>query len=253
GWRGGDETIVCEAGNAYGQLGGAEGATSPHVVTTPHRIVDGMLEASSAPRFEGIEAGVDGAVAWAQDGRAFAWGRLVLPAPGDPTTLEDRAPPGPLSMAPRASQMDVGKASRHHLCVLDEGVLSCGLVNEYGEVGTGASGPWVALGPVMSGTTFRDVACGTEMTCAVTSEGALRCWGRNDLAQIGNGAAGAPVLDGADIGAGTTWTRVEAWDGGCALSDAGELYCWGDNTAGRAGVDSLDPIVSAPLRVVIGR
>ena len=144
-----------------------------------------------------------------------------------------------------------------HTCVLTgEGKVRCWGDNQYGQLGYGNAQdvadvprrlPYTA-GDVPLLEPVRQLAAGTDHTCALLQSGLVQCWGRNDFGQLGYGTTehvgdGEPVTSLGYVTLGGTATHVAAGgDHACALLESGALRCWGKNDFGQLGRGHTHPI-----------
>ncbi|MBM65377.1 MAG: hypothetical protein CMH55_03990 [Myxococcales bacterium] len=154
---------------------------------------------------------------------------------------EDRCPN---TCRNRYAELQLGK---NHGCVIDQGgVLSCWGYNDQCQLGHGnypgrCDGTFRKslrtrldhLGPV------RQVAVGSEHTCALTEAGVVWCWGDNHYRQLGpnrtvHARFPAQVLDLPD---GIVELQSGRWSN-CVRTESGEVWCWGYKAAGLHSSDS---------------
>ncbi|HWV55868.1 MAG TPA: hypothetical protein VNZ57_00225 [Longimicrobiales bacterium] len=95
--------------------------------------------------------------------------------------------------------------------------------------------------PVVGGHSFKQIAVGSQHTCALDMAGAAWCWGSQVDGRLGNGetsgASGVPVAVSDNhvfqsIYAGNAHT--------CGIDTDGDTWCWGVGDAGRLGNGSSD-------------
>jgi alpha-tubulin suppressor-like RCC1 family protein len=134
--------------------------------------VDFAAGTYSGPVFVAVSAGGQ-ACALEQGGRPWCWGR-------------DNSTPTPLATPLRFASISVGFT---HICALTaEGTAYCWGTNEFGQLGTGSTGPATSVPvPVTGQRAYASIAAGTLSTCAVSVAGPLYCWGKGEFGRIGNG------------------------------------------------------------------
>ncbi|MBX3226261.1 MAG: hypothetical protein KIT84_43260 [Labilithrix sp.] len=181
-----------------------------------------------------------------------------------PKTLGADFPPVVLGAGRVATQIAVGYG--HACAVLDGGKLKCWGENFSGELGIGerlergskiehmgANLPEVDLG---EGRSVRQVAAGSESTCAILDDGSVKCWGRNDVGQLGLGdtrpRGRAPEDMGAnlppvDLGPGRIARSISLGvRHACAVLDDASVKCWGANMIGQLGLGDVVDRGTAP-------
>lgn len=133
-------------------------------------------------------------------------------------------------------------AGNRHVCALSgTGAVTCWGANDFGQLGSGATG---GKGPVIVAGLDPGVvaiAAGLRHTCAVTATRAVKCWGRNYEGTLGAGAVGDSLVP-VDVGSLPSGGVAFVTTGGlstsdfpsnppssptCALSQTGALGCWG--------------------------
>jgi alpha-tubulin suppressor-like RCC1 family protein len=112
------------------------------------------------------------------------------------------------------------------------------------------------------GITARQLAAGSDHTCALLSDGSVTCWGNNDFGQLGYGntdaigddelpsAAGAVSVTNAP---GVTVVQIAA--GGfhtCALLSDASVKCWGDGGSGELGYGNTHNVGDDELPSSVG-
>ncbi len=151
-------------------------------------------------------------------------------------------------------------AGASHACArFDNGSMKCWGRNQVGQLGVGDTAnrgdamgemgdalPFVDLGP---GATVRQIAAGSNFTCAWLVGDTIKCWGANNAGQLGQGdtrARGGSVNEmGTSLPA---LTLLPAGMSPVVLSAGGEFscatladqraYCWGRNNLGQLGLGS---------------
>lgn len=126
-------------------------------------------------------------------------------------------------------------------------LLTCGLTtsgaaycwgdNNWGELGSGATGPYSSTPvTVTGGHTFVGVVAGLAHACGLTSSGEAWCWGDNADAQIGTGVAGGVHPTPQLVTGGHTFAALAAGNyHTCGRTTAGEVWCWGYGLLGALG------------------
>ena len=153
-------------------------AIKDRAVASPSpRIVVGVDEVSWIGR-----VGID-LCAVRRDGTAACWSRA------------DRLAPRSVEGLTHARAL---AGSRHHRCaLLDDQRVACWGANDFGELGTGASGPAVAQPVVVTGVQGAEqLAAGEGFTCARIRDGSVQCWGSGRFGELGTAGYGdrrAPV------------------------------------------------------------
>lgn len=143
----------------------------------------------------------------------------------------------------------------HTVVLLDNGMVKCWGMNDYGQLGYGDENnrgdnpgemgdnlPAVDLG---TGRTAVRIAAGSYHTVVLLDNGTVKCWGNNSDGKLGYGditfrgddpgEMGNNLLP-VDLGTGRTAVKIAAGSNHTmALLDNGALKCWGDNMSGKLG------------------
>jgi len=130
------------------------------------------------------------------------------------------------------------------------GAAYCWGNNQWGELGSGATGPdsYTPLA-VAGGHQFVALVAGLAHACGLEASGEAWCWGDNADAQLGIGATSAPkpspqlVVGGHQFAALTSGTYHT-----CGRTTAGEVWCWGYGQMGALGNGALG-IAPTPVKV----
>lgn len=139
-------------------------------------------------------------------------------------------------------------AGANHTCaVLQGGALMCWGANDQGQLGRGTTSdlgddePVAGAGAIDFGGGLRakDVAAGSDHTCALFNTGEMRCWGGNQHGQLGYGHAQRIIdahLAPGIANAGAVRRIVAGNSHTCAVSTGGGLRCWGRGELGQLGL-----------------
>ena len=140
------------------------------------------------------------------------------------------------------------------LVLLNSGALYSWGANYANLTGTGATTQTVSTPTQVStpaGVSFAAIACGQDMSMALTTAGAVYVWGNDPNGQMGLGSTGAgfstPVLLTNGSLSGRYVTQIASGTTHCmALDSAGTVHVWGRNTQGQVptqtGGDVSPPI-----------
>ena len=195
-------------------------------------------------------------------GAAYCWGDNSTGELGiGVNAAPDTCAHGPCSRTPVAvaggltfTTLNVG--TQHTCARATDGSWYCWGLNNYGQLGTGATGPETCAGAPCSSTpvavsvgiNLTAVVAGRRHSCGVTSAGAAYCWGENVYGQLGDGSTTnslTPVV----VAGGRTFTSLSPFSfHTCGLTTAGVAYCWGSNSNGELG-DGTTTSSTVPVRV----
>lgn len=150
--------------------------------------------------------------------------------------------------------VSISAGGDHSCAVVQNGGIHCWGDSWAGQLGYGnidAIGddePPSVAGPVAVGRVVKQVATGSNHTCALLDDGSVRCWGQGSGGRLGYGNTDdvgdneTPASAGV-VNVGGRATQIDA--GGvhtCALLDTGNVRCWGANPAGELGYGNRDRI-----------
>lgn len=130
----------------------------------------------------------------------------------------------------------VSAGFQHTCAVATSGEAYCWGANEFGELGIGYAGSYLAApARVSGGLTFSSVSAGSDFTCGLVTTGAAYCWGQNASGELGTGdtiGRPAPV----PVFGGLTFATLNAGpDHTCGVTRDGRAYCWGNGSTGQLG------------------
>ena len=164
----------------------------------------------------------------------------------------------------KAVQVSVG--STHVCALLENGFVKCWGDNTYGQLGqedaiTRGDDPdemGSHLLPIDLGSIspVKQLASGSEHTCALFEDSTVKCWGRNNVGQLGLGDTVSRGLNRNDMGVnllpvnlGTNNSIQQIVAGAyhtCVLFEDGEIKCWGQNDDGQLGLGDYVDRGSSP-------
>jgi len=87
-----------------------------------------------------------------------------------------------------STAVEVVSGERHSCARLEDSSVLCWGQNNYGQIGTGATGADVDTPTAVQGLTGPAIglAAGSYHTCALIDDGTVECWGRNNQGQLGD-------------------------------------------------------------------
>ena len=212
--------------------------------------------------FTTLGAGNFHACGLTSSGAAYCWGDNstgelgigVNAAPGTCTRGPCSRTPVAVAGGLRFTTLNVG--TQHSCARATDATWYCWGLNNYGQLGTGATGPETcAAAPCSStpvavsvGINLTAVVAGRRHSCGVTSAGAAYCWGENVSGQLGDGTTTNSLTPVAVAGGHTFATLSPFLDHTCGLTTGGAAYCWGSNSNGALG-DGSTTSSTVPVRV----
>ncbi|MBN8459853.1 MAG: cadherin-like beta sandwich domain-containing protein [Verrucomicrobia bacterium] len=249
--------LLAWGNGSYGNLGGGSAAAqaSPAPV-----LATGVLRGKT---LRAIATGNDSSVALCVDGTLATWGTNrngQLGTGSGWSELNQSAVPLAVDQAGvLAGKMVTAIASgySHCLALCADGTLAAWGVNNYGQLGNGATtdAPAPVLVDrtgVLAGKSIIAIAAGGNHNLALCGDGTLAAWGYSNNGQVGDGTTGyrtTPVLvDRSGLLAGRTVTAIAA--GGShnlALCADGTLAAWGNNSSAQLG-DNSTTARTTPVR-----
>jgi alpha-tubulin suppressor-like RCC1 family protein len=133
----------------------------------------------------------------------------------------------------------------HSCAIASNNKAYCWGDGQYGQIGNGSlesptSPVAVAQGEMPTGATIRQIAVGSNFTCAVASDDKAYCWGNGTSGRLGNGTTDdkstpVAVSQGAMPAGATIRQLVIGNTHACAIASDNKAYCWGSGGSGRLG------------------
>lgn len=224
-----DASVVCWGSNENGQLGVGDIDLSPRPLVTPQ--ISGVKQ---------ISAGLKFTCALLGNGTVSCWGDNEYGQVGNPTDLQPKMLPSPVTGVTNAVQISAGG---YHACaLLGDGTVTCWGNNTYGQLGLDSQTVTGPPSAILGLTDVTQISSGNAHTCALLRDGIVACWGFNRFGQLGNGEmaehafAPATVAGLENVKEITTGTAHS-----CALLRTGRVKCWGDHENGVLGVKRDSP------------
>ncbi|MFO0611570.1 MAG: hypothetical protein U0414_03205 [Polyangiaceae bacterium] len=240
-----DGRVVCWGSNANGQLGLGSADALVHAPT----VVVGL------PPVRGVAVGCEHALAWTATGEAWGWGSnahaetraAVGPAAHDPVTITFDQP---------VLQMAAG--CTHSCAVLADHTAMCWGENTHGQLGVGdadsRTSPTSVVGPRNAARLehIKEIAAGTDSTCALLDSGDLYCWGLAEATGAGHPESDPDVVAPEWVASSATSISVGVASACAGFADGG-VSCFGYNSFGQCGADpSAFVFASTPQTIDVG-
>ncbi len=226
--------VSCWGIDEEGQLG--DGRDADFFVPAP---------VSSADTFLSLSVGGDMSCAIRADHTLWCWGLNAFAGLSPTRTRVDV----PLQVG-IASDWESVDVAVHHVCATKLGhTLWCWGDDTNDVLGTGFPGAiYDTPQQVGTGTDWRQISVGAELSCGVRTGGTLWCWGHGPVGDGTSNDAPAPVK----VGSASDWVSVSTGEGfACGLRTGNVLSCWGLNGAGQIG-DGSNTTALAPVIVAAG-
>ena len=225
--RGG--TVKCWGRNEQGQLG-----TGNFANTTVPADLSGLSGVSA------ISAGGYHTCALLGSGGVKCWGQAGYGQVGNGNLKDTSVPTDVAGLTSGVAEIEAGG---YHTCArLIIGSVECWGLNEYGQLGNGATVNSSTPVTVSNLTDASALTSGDSHTCAVLTGGGVKCWGNNLFKQLGsdgNGFSSVPVSVNA-LSTSADLITSGGWHTCARASALDVLKCWGRNNYGQLG-DSGPP------------
>ncbi len=222
-----DSRAYCWGNGEYGRLGNGTADQKNH----PSAVGGGLI-------FQYISAGFFHTCGVTTDFLAYCWGQNRLGELGDGTTT-NRLTPTPVSGGLRFRQISTGTGN--HTCGVTTGdKVYCWGYNRTGGLGNGATYYFSTTPvPIASTASFKEVALGSEFSCARRLDDQAMCWGANHYGQLGasnqrmeGDISPTPVL----VAGGLRFRQLTAGSQHtCGATTTNQPYCWGFGQYGQLG------------------
>src|SRR5438094_3234043 len=259
-------SAYCWGDNLDGALGvGADTGTVQSCSVGPCSYTP--LAVAGGLAFTTLGAGNFHACGLTSSGAAYCWsdnstGELGIGVNAAPDTCATGHGPcsrTPVAVAGGLTFTTLTVVTQHTCARASDGSWYCWGLNNYGQLGTGATGPESCVGGpgvpcsstpvrVSAGINFTAVVAGRRHSCGVTSAGAAYCWGENVSGQLGDGTTTNSLTPVAVAGGLTFATLSPFISHTCGLTTGGVGYCWGSNSHGELG-DRTTTSSTVPVRV----
>ncbi len=221
-----------------------------------------------------IAAGSSHTCALSETGKVICWGRNEFGqlGYGDITNRGDTPETTPDKIGfvglPQVQTIISGNNALHTCVILVSRAVKCWGFNNTGQLGLGNTNtigdspneleqtPAIQLGNSL----VKQIAVGSNHTCALLNDSSLRCWGSDTFGQLGDGdndenafgdelgeipnTKAVAIADAAQIELGNSHT--------CVLTTTKQLRCWGSNTVGQLGYGNKIGIGDDELPVTAG-
>ena len=183
-------------------------------------------------------------------GAMHCWGAGNVGQLGDNYSSHRAAPVAVVTPITRWSSVASGE---NHSCgIVGNGAVYCWGYNNFGQLGDGTLvSRAVPVAVVGLGSGARQLALGTDHSCALMQTGRVNCWGNGANGRLGSGQVAnqstpsevLTLTDAVAVGAGQGHT--------CATLADGTMKCWGLNGNGQLG-DGTTTNRTTPVFVSIG-
>ena len=228
-----DGTLWAWGSNNYGMLGDNTFLNKSSPIQT----------ISAGTNWKQVAVGNGNIAAIKTDGTLWVWGGNYYGQLGDNTGGPGIKRSSPVqTIAGGWNWKQVSCSSFHVSAIKTDGTLWMWGRNGYGAVGDNTIA--VKISPVQTsagGTTWKQVACGTNSTGAIKTDGTLWTWGRGTSGELGNGSSSVNVSNPQQVtNGGTTWKQVACgYNYMGAIKTDGTLWTWGANNAGQLATGGI--------------
>lgn len=241
-------TAWCWGDNTYGELG--NGTTTKSDIPVQVQGLDGYVTS--------MALGYYSTCAILDEGSVKCWGNNYYGQLGNGTTKSLDFETLPVDIVPYNAtdtaelntfvRLDIGSSHVCGITGLDR--VWCWGYNSYGQLGDGTTTS--RKRPIMVSSlvgNVKDIATGTNHSCAIMEAGDVHCWGDGRYGQIGNGEKEySTPLPAAVVGLGNAARISATSDHSCTLLEDGRIKCWGNGDYGELGngpsADSALPVLA---------
>jgi alpha-tubulin suppressor-like RCC1 family protein len=264
-----DGTVMAWGNNGAGGLGDG---------TIVQR--DAPVSVNGLSGVKAIAAGEGHSLALMNDGTVMAWGRndvgqLGLGTTTGPETCMSQLPcsTAPVQVKGLSGVKAIATSYDHSLALLNDGTVVAWGRNQWGELGTGSTGPnvcgdgWLCNPtptPIAGLGGVAEVATGHSQSLALLGDGTVQAWGYNEDGNLGVGVAEGPQSCGegwSAVSCASTPMAVQGLSGAASIAsgwlhnlavlDDGTVMAWGYNSNGQLGdgtnIDSDHPVAVSGL------
>jgi len=237
----GGQAIFCWGYNADGELGNGTTTSS----ATPVQVVGSNIGIGVRV----LSAGAFHSLATLSDGHFLAWGSNTTGELGDGTVVNRTSAEYNTS---DSAEIAIAGGYANTCALHADGSVSCWGQNAFGEGGDGTTTnrtlptPVVGLpGPV------KQLASGSDHSCALLTTGQVVCWGYNAQGEIGdltttNRLLPVPINLGVDVAQGI----AAGYNHTCVFTASLGISCWGYNAYGQVG-DGTTNDAFGPTKVLL--
>jgi len=236
-----DGTLWLWGGIGVGELGNnAQTSRSSPVQTV-----------SGGTNWKQVTVGYFSTAALKTDGTLWTWGYNVDGQLGNNTTASKSSPIQTISGGTNWKQVSLG--NYHIGAIKTDGTLwMWGNGNGQGSLGSSNNLVSSPIQTVSSGTNWKSVSCGANVTGAIKTDGTLWTWGSNGSGELGDNTITNRSSPVQTVAAGNNWKQVSMSQSCCsAIKTDGTLWSWGTGDAGSLG-DNTILAKSSPVQTVSG-
>jgi alpha-tubulin suppressor-like RCC1 family protein len=261
--------VRCWGAGFFGALG--HGNTSNIGDTTVNDIVNAG-DINIGGDVKQIAVGVLSTCALLESGNVRCWGQGTFGKLGYGSTAnigasdpEDIVNAGDVNIGGAVKQIAAG--GNYNCALLESGNVRCWGNGAHGKLGYGSTSnvgdtspnDIINAGDVNVGGPVKQIAAGSDHTCALLETGNVRCWGRGTNGRLGYGNTSNvgdtgpnDIVNAGDVNVGGSVKQIAAGSHHtCALLESGRVRCWGDSSRGRLGQGDSGDIGSTSANDIV--